>query len=162
MGCEPELLAPDLLRLIIPVRGGLPDHPVHVRRAPPGSTINRSVLRRVKIGRLLVMRAEFDGWYRREKLKRKWPSQKESKLPRPGRPRANELWTGRVEKFAYDNDWTARQPIVVLKSMLAGHYDSEPPSDDTLARLVDRIFQETGDSRFRRKKRRTSRKTPLI
>jgi hypothetical protein len=157
---EPELLAPDVLRLIILVRGGLPDHPLHVRSAPRGSAIDRSLLMRVKTCALLLKRTEFDAWYRDEKLKRKWPSQKESKSPHPGRPRTNEVWTNRIKNFVDANRWAAQQSIVALKSMLAASEDEAPPSDDTLARIVDRIFQEMGDSRFRRKKRRPSRKTP--
>jgi hypothetical protein len=153
-----ESVPKEALKLVIPVHSGLPDYAVHVYRPQPGSSISsRSKLRK---SIMLLSRVEFDAWYEAERRKTNWPAQSQSKAAKVGRPRAGELVPNRVRRLVEQNKWSATAPITALQRLLMEMKPLEIVSDDSLARIVDRLFLHTGDSRFQRRKRRSSRKTP--
>jgi hypothetical protein len=85
-----EIVSPDILSLIIPARSALPDHPTQIKR-PRDRSIDPESLR-LQRGTLLILKSEFESWYRAEKAKRKWPSQENSLRRSPGRPPVSPCW----------------------------------------------------------------------
>jgi hypothetical protein len=150
----------EALKLVIPVHSGLPDYAVHVYRPQPGSSISSRLLAKLRKSIMLLSRVEFDAWYEAERRKTNWPAQSQSKAAKVGRPRAGELVPNRVRRLVEQNKWSATAPITALQRLLMEMTPLEIVSDDSLARIVDRLFLHTGDSRFQRHKRRSSRKTP--
>jgi hypothetical protein len=59
-----------------------------------------------------------------------------------------------VLAIAYANAWSGKGKVSELRRMLFAGGMRDPISDDTLGRLVDALFRETGDERFRRRPRR--------
>ena len=158
-----EAVSPDILTLIVTARNALPDHPTHIYRAPHGSSIDPAYLMRLSRGTLYLSKSEFELWYRAEKAKQKWPSQQEGQKRRAkvGRPRMAPIWRERIVECVEAGRWTAQEPIVALRKQLLKYpSDAQLPSDDTLARIVDKLFPEEGDDHYRRNKRRPSRKIP--
>lgn len=151
-----EIVSPNTLKLIVPVRSALPDHPTRIaypRSGPP--------LIRLSRGALFLSKSEFECWYRAEKAKRKWPSQEGASKRPIGRPRVSADWRARIKHLVEGGEWSAQKSIPTLKkSLAASEFGEAPPSDDALARIVDELLKETGDDRYRRKRRRPSRKTP--
>jgi hypothetical protein len=99
------------------------------------------------IGVLVVEEREFKRWYRLERSKGKWPSQR-SKLKR-GRGRPTKQ-TAPLKKsvlaLVRDHAWNARDGIGRLRRLLIAHGHLESvPSPDTLVRFVDELHLETGD-----------------
>jgi hypothetical protein len=103
-------------------------------------------------GFLVVREREFLKWYRIQWAKRTWPSQKSAKPHRrTGRPRKQ----GRSLEIAIwalvnSGDWSPDQPVTRLSRMLAKRYPNKPLSDETVARCVDALYEETADPRLRR------------
>jgi hypothetical protein len=155
-----ENVPKEALKLVIPVHSGLPDHAVHVYRPQPGSSISSRLLAKLRKSIMLLSRVEFDAWYEAERRKTNWPAQSQSKAAKVGRPRAGELVPNRVRRLVEQNKWSATAPITALQRLLMEMKPLEIVSDDSLARIVDRLFLHTGDSRFQRHKRRSSGKTP--
>ena len=155
-----EIVPQAAVRLIIPIHSGLPDHAVLVYRPQPSSSVSSRLLTKLRKGILLLSRIEFDAWYEAERQKTNWLSQSQSKAAKVGRPRAGELIRGRVRRLVEQNKWSATAPITALQRLLMESKPLEIVSDDTLARIVDGLFLHTGDSRFQRPKRRSSRKIP--
>jgi hypothetical protein len=56
-----------------------------------------------------------------------------------------------------DERWRADKPITLLRHLLTASIGPAIPSDDTLARLVDNLFRETGEPGLRRNRRRSAR-----
>jgi len=168
---KPNLVPAAALKLVIPSRQGLPDHPTRLIR-PEASNGELSEWRWNLAGsKLLIETTAFENWYRAEKQKGKWPSQLKRLAPKPGRPRVADVWVSRILNLIDGKLWCARQPISHLKELLRQKpiviaLSEAPPSDDSLARIVDDIFEKTGDSRFFRLRRRSCRKTrqrlPLV
>lgn len=171
----PEILRPEIIAAVIPTRGGLPDHPTRVETGP---AVSRDVSSKISRGVLVVRAVEFNKWLEAERRKRRWPSQTESKKPRVGRPKSGSIWRDRVNKIVESNEWkadgfygkddpppslsdSAGQPISALRVILSRFGD--PPSHDTISRIVDELFLVAGDRRFRRKaapRRRLTQNSP--
>jgi hypothetical protein len=151
----PEPLPIESIRLIVPVRDGLPDNPVRTGHGPWN--------RRIETGSRLINAAEFDGWYKQERLRGLWPTQVSRKKPRRGRPRIDDTLEQRIMEIVVDGGWTAQRPIADLLRDLA--LIGMPASKDTVTRIIDRLFLvgrcpiEAGDFRLNRPKRRPPRKT---
>ena len=151
----PEPLPIEAIRLIVPVRDGLPDNPVRTGRGP--------WKRRIETGSLLIDAVEFDGWYKQERLRGLWPTQVSCKKPRRGRPRIDDTLEQRIMEIVVDGGWTAQRPIADLLRDLA--LIGMPASKDTVTRIIERLFLvgrcpiEAGDFRLNRPKRRPPRKT---
>jgi hypothetical protein len=79
---EAQRVPPALLKRVLPVRDGLPDHPTHVRRAV--ATHGRkedSLVLILRHGQLVVRPSDFIDWYERERAKGNWRSQ-DADVPR--------------------------------------------------------------------------------
>jgi hypothetical protein len=109
-------------------------------------------------GHLALREAEFAAWYRGERGRGKWASQKSRSKTRGGRPtKQTERLRGWILKFVEDKSWRADKPIILLRHLLTASIGPDSPSDDTLARLVDNLFLETGEPGLRRNRRRSAR-----
>lgn len=146
---RPTLVAPNVLARMIRVRGTFPDHPV--RASMKTTQGDARLLRLLENGILLVATEEFDDWYRAERRKGRWPSQRSRLKRRPGRPsiqteplRAAVLKVSREEKGL---------PITQLRRRLIARGITDVPSRDTLRRLSDQLYVESGEPALRRKRR---------
>jgi hypothetical protein len=158
-----KLVPPEILALIVPIRSALPDHPTLIYSPPHGSLIDRAHLMSLRRRAILLSKSEFDVWYRAEKAKQKWPSQQKARKRRAevGRPRTAPIWRERIIECVEAGRWNAQESIVALRRLLQKcPTDEKLPSDDTLARIVDALFEELSDDHYRHNKRRPSRKIP--
>ena len=134
-----------VLGRIITTRGTLPDHP---RVSMKTIAWDGKLFMALNTGLLVVRESEFDLWYRREKAKGRWPSQL-SRLKKSGRPsKRNEALINTI-KVAMGE----KISIAALRRRLLASGHSAVPSQDTLERLVDELYRETGDAIFLRNKR---------
>ncbi len=148
-----------VLGALINPRGCLPDHPRASMKAAGG---NGELYRALNTGLLLVRKREFDAWYRRERQKGSWPSQRD-RLKKEGRPSRQTVGLRNAVTAILQE---RKISIAELRRRLVTLGRNKVPSEDTLARLVDQLYRETGDPIFRRRKRArrqeraASRKTP--
>jgi hypothetical protein len=134
------------LERLIRVRGKLPDHPRASMRVVEK---NEKLYRALNTGILIIRKRDFDAWYRRERQKGRWPSQR-GKLEKEGRPSRQ---TERLRKAVVAIMQDGKMTIAELRRRLIGSGRSDVPSADTLARLVDELYRETGEAKFRRLRR---------
>ena len=106
------------------------------------------------IGILIIGARDFDAWYRSERAKGKWPSQRSKLKIGGGRP-TKEVKRVRkaVIELVHDGKWSGKASIAKLHRLLIASGGFEVPSPDTLARLVERLHAETGEAEFFRAKR---------
>jgi hypothetical protein len=133
-------------------RGSLPDHPIR----PSIKTAQGDVklLGLLTIGILIIGARDFDAWYRLERAKGKWPSQRSKLKIGGGRPTKQvERVRKAVIELVHDGKWSAKASIAKLHRLLIDSGGLEVPSPDTLARLVERLHAETGEAKFFRAKR---------
>jgi hypothetical protein len=136
-----------LERLIAP-RGGLPDHAVRPSLKTVGG--DTKLLALLVGGLLLVSKKEFDSWYRSQRSKRRWASQRSTKRRSGGRPsRQTEAMRGAVLSIMREG----KLSIAELRRRLVAAGQARVPSSDTLERLVDQLYRETGEENLRRIKR---------
>jgi hypothetical protein len=149
---EPENLQPEIIKLIVSSRGGLPNYPTLVARAPH---LDVSLMMRIKAGSLVVKSHEFERWYAAERQRGRWPSQQGRKTLRRGRPRTDTVWRHRIEKIVDEGHWDAQHPVADLMRKLeaCAKPPAKPPAKDTVAKLVDGLFL-AGDPRYRRPSRK--------
>jgi hypothetical protein len=145
-----------VLAKIPKARGCVPDH---CFRISP-SLVREGILEGKTLvamlhGPLLLDDMAFKRWYESERRKGKWPSQRGSKHRSAGRPRKQtDALRNRIQTIVNAGEWCGEDKVSVLhrKIFSGGH---EPTvSHDTLARVVDDLFIETGDAQFRRRRRR--------
>ncbi len=107
-------------------------------------------------GSLVVDSATFQSWYETEKARKRWPSQRGAKH-RIGRPSIRtEAFKNAVQAIINDGEWNAATHSVnALRRRLQQRNTTPPPSADTLIRLVDGLFEETGDPALRRPPRKS-------
>jgi hypothetical protein len=136
-----------VLHRLIPMRGSLPDHPRASMKAAGG---DGKLFRSLNTGLLLVRRSEFDAWCQRERAKHRWPSQRSTSKQRDGRPsvQTDELRTAVINAMR-----ERKTSIAALRRRLVGSGRADIPSLDTLERLVDQLYRETGEAEFFRMKR---------
>jgi hypothetical protein len=135
-----------ILGRLIKIRGGFPDHP---RVSMKAVAWNGELYRAINTGVLVVQKCDFDAWYRRERQKGRWPSQR-SRLKKEGRPsRQTDELRNAVSAIMLEGSMN----VAELHRRLVASGRTGVPSEDTLARLVDLLLGETGDTRFRRPKR---------
>jgi hypothetical protein len=150
---EGQQIPPELLKRVVPTRGGLPDHPTHVRRNPADAPEVGALLFRLRHGQLVVLQSDFERWYEHERGKGRWPSQ-DNKASRRGRPTKNSGPLGNaILALVHDGAWRAADGMEGLRRLLIKN-GREPPSSWTLARLVDRLHRRTGEPSLRRKVRK--------
>ena len=145
---KPVPLLIEVLKRLIAVRGGLPDHPIRPSLRIAGGDTNLLVL--LNRGILLVSKKEFDDWYRSRRSKRRWASQRSTKRRSAGRPSLQtEALRNAVRTIMRDT----KLSITELRRRLVAAGQTDVPSSDTLERLVDQMYRETGEENLRRIKR---------
>jgi hypothetical protein len=144
---------PAMLKRILPIHKGLPDHPTHVR-GPAGGGADFAMATLVRNGQLVIRRVDFDCWYTSEHARGLWPSQTNRSKPRRGRPhKDDERLQNAILAIVQDGAWNAQAGIPSLSAELSkrGHV---PPTRNTLASVVDRAFTRSGVESLRRPKRK--------
>jgi hypothetical protein len=145
---NPVALPRAVLSSLIPVRGGLPYRPN--RRSTKIAGGDLKILGLLRLGVLLVCTEEFNQWYRSERNKGKWPSQRFRKKRREGRPsKQTDSLRNAVMKAMREEKTT----IAGLRRRLAVLPLKDVPSLDTLERMVDQLYLETGEPTLRRTRR---------
>ena len=138
----------DALARLLKVRGALPDHAIR----PPAALLRDNfvpaeLFAALSSSALFLQAAEFEAWYHQQKRRRRWPSQRESKKPRTGRPpkQTDQLFTSIRARVA-EEKWSAPDGIAKLVRLLATH---GAPNRNLVRRAVQRLYEETGDNRYR-------------
>jgi len=156
---EPVVVSASIVRQLVTTRGSLPDHPIR----PSVKTVARdmNLLRLLTLGVLAVRASEFGQWYRCERAKGKWPSQRSRSRAAVGRPpRKSERMRNVIIALIHDGKWKAKDGSAKLRRLLCESGRDDVPSDDTLARVVYQLRQETGEPEyFRRNRPRRKRDT---
>jgi hypothetical protein len=149
---EPLVLPVSVLERLITSHGCLPDHPIRPSMKTAGG--NAELFASLANGLLVVRVKEFDVWYQSELSKGNWPSQR-SKEKKSGRPtKQTEAVRNAVLALVHDRKWNGKDPISALHRLLVDSGHSDVPSQDTLARLVDRLHSETGEPGLLRMRRK--------
>ena len=145
----PVPVPPSVLKRMITSRGGLPDHPA--RTSVQITNGNLRLLRVLTSGLLVVRKTDFDIWYRSERAKGKWPSQRSRLKPSSGRPRKRspEIKNA-VGRLVRDQAWSAKDGIPALRRILLQSGRVGVPNSSTLRLTVLELFVETGDLAFHR------------
>jgi hypothetical protein len=145
-----------VLAKIPKARGCVPDH---CFRISP-SLVREGILEGKTLvamlhGPLLLDDMAFKRWYESERRKGKWPSRRGSKHRSAGRPRKQtDALRNRIQTIVNAGEWCGEDKVSVLhRKIFAGSHEPTV-SHDTLARVVDDLFIETGDAQFRRRRRR--------
>ena len=154
---------PAVIKRFITVRGTLPDHAY--RPSLKTTEGNKELLFALEPGLLVVNAFEYETWYRHERAKGKWPSQRHQGTYVPGRGRPTKQ-TGRLRDaivaLVRGGDWTAKAGFNELRRLLirTGHDDC--PNAATLRTVVERLWVETGEDDFRCNKRYRRRNNVVL
>jgi hypothetical protein len=149
----------DVLNRLLRVRGGLPDHairpPVNLLRV---TSIDSEVFVALSSSAMFLQASEFQAWYERQKGRRRWPSQRESKKPPTGRPskQDDQLLTSIRARVA-EEKWSASDGIAKLVRLLATH---GAPNRNLVRRAVQRLHVETGILAYRVVPRKRAKRKP--
>jgi hypothetical protein len=145
---SPQPLPINLVRKLIGSRGGLPDRVVRPWYGwVEQGLVCAEVFRLLQQGELLLLTADFEGWYRRERRNGAWPSQRarKQKRRRRGRPsQRTEAMRERILGLVRSGEWSARDGFPALRQRLEER-DGAAPSEDTLRRAVEELFLDTGE-----------------
>jgi hypothetical protein len=154
---EPVVVAIKVLERLLISRGSLPDHPIRPTIKTAGG--DEKLFALLNRGILVVSESDFDVWYRAERARGKWASQRSKSKTSIGRPtKQTEALRNAVVARLRDGAWDGKEGIMKLHRLLVSSGVSDVPSPDTLARLVDQLFSETGEpgllrvARVRRKR----------
>jgi hypothetical protein len=144
-----------VLKILPKTRGGLPDAAIRVPLfLLREKLVDEETFVALSSGPLLLKETDFASWYRREKRKGKWPSQRNRKSPHVGRPsKQDPTLINKVTSIVRANAWSGK--VSELERLLAR--DGIVVSHDTVARILDALFVTTGDERFRRRSRRKAK-----
>jgi hypothetical protein len=141
-----------VLARLTTTRGSLPDHPI--RPSIKTAEGDEKLLGLLTVGVLVIRASDFEVWYRSERAKGKWPSQRSRLKISGGRPtKQTEPVRNAVIGLVRDGKWSGKISIAKLHRLLIASSDDKVPSPDTLARLVDQLHAETGEAEFFRVKR---------
>lgn len=144
----PVPLSIEVLKRLIAPRGGVTDHAVRPSLKTAGG--DAKLLALLVRGILLVSKKEVDDWYRSQRSKRRWASQRLTKRRGGGRPSLQtEALRGAVLSIMRES----KLSMAELRRRLAAAGHTGVPSSDTLDRLVDQLYRETGEENLRRIKR---------
>jgi hypothetical protein len=151
---ELKPVPPAILKLVVPARKGLPDHPIHAR-SPAGKLDDADMLPLVRHGQLVARLSDLEAWYEQQRARGPWPSQRGQNIPRGRRSKDVEQLRNAILALVHEEAWTASAGMPALRDKLiaGGHI---PPSADTLARVVDRLFKLSGNPALRRRVRNPS------
>jgi len=100
------------------------------------------------VGVLVVREEEFEHWYKLERARYKWPSQRMSVKPRRGRPVRRDAYRDDVLALVQNGLWRGSDGLSKLRRLLRSRNCAHVPSADTLRRLIDGMHTETGDLRL--------------
>jgi hypothetical protein len=151
---EPVRIPVKVLSRLLLSHGSLPDRPI--RPSIRASDGDEKLFALLRSGVLVVSETEFIDWYRSERAKGRWPSQRSSSPKRRsvGRPsKQTESLRTAILVLVREGAWNGRDPITNLLRHLVGSGRRDVPSCDTLARLVDQLHDETGELELRRYRR---------
>jgi hypothetical protein len=147
----------EVLRRLIRTRGSLPDRAIHptLKACDHDHALFRLLRRSV----LVVKESEFSRWLKAERRKGKWPSQKKRRKSRIGRPtkQRHELEEAIISRVR-EKAWSGELPVTKLRRQLIEAGRKSVPSADTLARLIDKLHEETGNPELRRRMRTSRRR----
>jgi hypothetical protein len=147
-GSTPMRIPAAVVGRMIPSRATLSD--VAIRPSLKIAGGDPKILALLKDGFLVTRVAEFNEWYRLQRAKGTWPSQRSRrKRHREGRPlkQTDEL------RNVVINEMRERKSSVAVLHRRVTTLHGIDVSADTLARLVDALYRETGEAVFRRRKR---------
>jgi hypothetical protein len=149
---KPVMIPTDVLGRLITRRGGIPNRAIQ----PSMKTVrdDKRLLVLLHKGLLVVRKCEFESWYRSDRANGRWPSQR-SRLKQGGRP---SVQTHALRDAVINAMRSPNMTIAALHRQLVASGRSDVPSPDTLERLVDQLYLETGEAVFFRIKR--SRRKP--
>ncbi len=153
----------DLLKQMIKKRGGLPDQAVAAARIFAKEPIAPELLERLAKSELHIGRKQFEAWYEGAREKHNWPSQYRSRKPREdgsfkpsmGRPSKQNDLRAPIGALVNEGCWSAQQKIADLVRLLL-EAKGIIAARDTVSRVVDQLFKEKGDQRYRRRARKRS------
>jgi hypothetical protein len=150
-------IPPKVLQQLMLVRGSLPDRAIRPSLKACGCDRILLLLQR---GCLVVKESEFIRWLKAERRKGKWPSQQSRRKPRIGRPskQSSDLRHAIIARIR-DGVWSREQPITELRRELIASGMDPVPSADTLGRMIDNLYDETGDPDFLRSRRAPRRRS---
>jgi len=156
-GTDAQLLSPPVLTAIICVRGGFPDHVtglVSISGLAPAVADQACLLRDAL---LAVNIEEFEDWLANQRYRGRWPSQYERKQPRRGRPLLqNKDLRNQIIAVVRDRQWAGEHGVPALRAILIGS-NATAPSEDTLGRMLRRLYIELGEGAFCVSRRRGKR-----
>jgi hypothetical protein len=149
---KPVTVPVSVLARLSTTRGSFPDHPI--RPSIKTAEGDEKLLGLLTVGVLVIRAGDFDVWYRSDRAKGKWPSQRSRLKIGGGRPtKQGERVRSAVIGLVRDGKWSGKVSIAKLHRLLNTSGDIEVPSPDTLARLVDQLHAEIGEAGFLRAKR---------
>jgi hypothetical protein len=155
--CDPTRVAPrGFLPVVVPVstlsrlltsRGGLPDHAIRLTLKTAQG--NEQLFAPLSVGLLAVGESDFEVWYRLERAKGKWSSQRSRSKIANGRPtRQAEPLRNAVLGLVREGAWSGKSSFTELRRLLITSGRSDVPSVDTLERLVRRLHSEMGEPKL--------------
>ncbi len=138
---------------LIGFRRSFPEHCIRPMITTAGG--DQKLLVQLTKGRLAIRESEFSAWYRLERAKGIWPSQRSRAKPKFGRPtKQTELLRNAVLALLHDKTWSSKVGIARLRRLLVkGDSLAAVPSPDTLERFIDKLYVETGDPDLFRRRR---------
>jgi hypothetical protein len=151
---DPVVVPVNVLKQLITSRAALPDHPI--RPSMKIAEGNEKLLALLTTGLLIFRTSDFEAWYRSERAKGKWASQRTKLKNGIGRPtKQTEALRNAILAHVRDLKWTGKAGVTRLHRMLVAAGRPDVPSPDTLARLIDQLHRETGEAGLLRIRRRT-------
>ncbi len=131
---EPTVVPVNVLRRLISPRGALPDHPI--RPSMETAEGDEKLFALLTVGLLVVRASDFDIWYRSERAKGKWPSQRSKLKVRDGRPSIQtEALRNAVLALVHDLKWNGKDGIMSLHRLLVASRSYKAPSPDNSSGL---------------------------
>jgi hypothetical protein len=118
----------DVLTRLLKVHGGLPDHAIRPSASLfRDASVTPELFAALSSSGMYMHRREFEAWYKKQKSRDRWPSQRASTKPRTGRPpkQTDELFTSIRARVA-ENSWSAADGIAKLVKLLVSHGAPKP------------------------------------
>jgi len=141
---EAMVVPTSVLKRLITSREGLPDHAIRptIKSAEEDEKLCALLVR----GLLVVRESDFDGWYRSQRRKGKWASQRSKSKIGDGRPtKRTEALRNAILALVHDGAWSGKTSFTKLRRVLVTSGHSDVPSVDTLERVVRDLHRETGE-----------------
>ena len=115
---EHTIVPVEILKRLITVRETLPDHPIRLSKKI--AIENDKLFALLRTGVLVVDETEFKAWYRSERDKHKWPSQRSSLKARRGRPtKQSDALRNAILTIVKRGLWSRKDGIRKLGTLVA-------------------------------------------